>query len=65
MSALLVAVDALSDRLVLASSIVGALEAAAPPDNPPPWVYVFRQQIDALQLAASEVETLVRQGGEL
>ena len=63
MSALLSAVDVLNDRLVLAASIVGALEAAAPDDNPPPWVYVFRQQIDALQLAADTVETLIRQGG--
>lgn len=63
MSALLSAVDFLNERLVLASSIVGALEAAAPADNPPPWVYVFRQQIEAIELAADEIETLIRHGG--
>jgi len=64
MRALLSAVDTLNDRLVLASAIVGALEAAAPPDNPPPWVVVFRQQVEALELAADEIETLVRRGVE-
>jgi hypothetical protein len=62
MSALLAAVDLLNERLVLASAIVGALEAAAPQDNPPPWIYVFRQQIEAIELAADEVESAVRWG---
>jgi hypothetical protein len=63
MSALFAAVDALNDRLILAGSIGDALSAAAPADNPPAWVYVYRQQIEAIQLAAAELEALVRQGG--
>jgi hypothetical protein len=65
MSALLSAVDFLNERLVLAEAIGDALAAAAPPDNPPSWVFVYRQQIEAIQLAASEVESMVRLGGDL
>ena len=63
MSALLAAVDALNDRLILAGSIGDALSAAAPPDKPPSWVFVYCQQIEAIQQAAAELEALVRRGG--
>lgn len=56
MSALRQAVSALNDRLVMASAIGDALDLAASQDDPPPWVYVFREQIDGIRQAAEAVE---------
>lgn len=64
MTALLAAVDALNERLLVADSIAGSLEAAAG-QEPPMWVHLFRQQVDGLQQAAEALEQLVRQGGAL
>lgn len=61
MSALLVAVGALNDRLVAADAICGALDAAGG-ENPPPWVYVFRDQVEAIRVAAEALEVLIRGG---
>lgn len=64
MSALLEAVDALSECVVLAEAIGDSFEAVAGESSPPPWVYVYRCQLEAIRAAAEAVETLVRQGGE-
>jgi len=61
MSALLVAVGTLNDRLVSADAICGALDAAGG-ENPPPWVYVFRDQVEAIRVAAEALEVLIRGG---
>lgn len=61
MSALNAAVDALNDRLVLAHAIGESLEAAGG-EAAPPWVYVFREQIEAIRAAAEVIETLTAGG---
>lgn len=59
MSALLAAVDALNDRLISADAIAKALDLAGDGD-PPPWVFVFRDQIEGIRTAAESLETLIR-----
>lgn len=59
MSALLAAVDALNDRLISADAIAKALDLAGDGD-PPPWVFVFRDQIEGIRTAAEALETLIR-----
>ena len=59
MNALLAAVDVLNDRLIAADAIAKALDLAGDGD-PPPWVYVFRDQIEGINTAAERVESLVR-----
>lgn len=60
MTALLQAVNALGDRLMLAQTIGQSFDAVAGDDGAPSWVYVYRRQIDAIQEAAEALETLVR-----
>lgn len=57
MSALLEAVNTLNDRLDSAESVAKALDAAGG-DQPPPWVYVFRDQIEAISKAAEALEII-------
>lgn len=59
MNALLAAVDVLNDRLLAADAIAKALDLAGDGD-PPPWVYVFRDQIEGINTAAETVESLIR-----
>lgn len=59
MSALLAAVDVLNERLVSADAIAKALDLAGDGD-PPPWVFVFRDQIEGISTAAEVLETLIR-----
>lgn len=61
MSALLDAIDGLNDRLVAADSIGEALDLAGG-EEPPPWVRVYRDQVEAIRVAAEAVEVLVRRG---
>jgi len=58
------ALDKLNRELLLADSIAGALEAAGG-EEPPVWVHLFRERIDAITQAADSFETLMRKGGEL
>ena len=51
----------LANRVLLADSIGQALEAAAG-ENAPPWVYVFRDQIEAIREASELVECLANRG---
>lgn len=62
MSALHEAVNALNDRVILAQAIGESFEAAAGDNCPPPWVHVYRCQLEAIRAAAEAVETLVRRG---
>lgn len=57
------AINVLNDRLVLAEAIGQAMEAAADQDNPPPWVYVYREQVRAISEASEVLETLLRGDG--
>ncbi len=57
MSAMRDAVNALNDRLVMAHAIGESLEAAAG-ETAPAWVYVFREQVEAIRVAAEAVEIL-------
>lgn len=57
------AVNLLNDRIVLAETIGQALEAAADIDNPPPWVYVYREQVRAISEASEVLETLLLKRG--
>jgi hypothetical protein len=61
MSALSAAVNALNDRLVMAHAISESLDAAGG-EAAPPWVYVFREQVEAIRAAAEDVEILVNGG---
>ena len=61
MSALLDAVRALDGRLILAEAIAASMDALGG-DDPPPWVYVFREQVEAIRAAAEAVEALVVRG---
>ena len=63
MSAISDAVNALNDRLIMAHAIGESLEAAAG-ETAPPWVYVFREQVEAIRQAAEVVETLAAGGGQ-
>lgn len=56
MSALRQAVADLYGRLVNAEAIGQAFDLAAPQDNPPAWVHVYREQIRGLLQAAEAVE---------
>lgn len=62
MSAILDAVEVLNDRLVSAEAIGNAFDLAGG-DEPPAWVFVFREQIEAIRAASEAVEVLVRGGG--
>jgi hypothetical protein len=53
------AVDALNDRLIAADSIAKALDLAGDGD-PPPWVDVFRDQVEGIRAAAEALECLLR-----
>lgn len=59
MSALLAAVGVLNARLVAADAIAKALDLAGDGD-PPPWVYVFQDQVEGISIAAGALETLIR-----
>ncbi len=61
MSALREAVNALNDRLLMAHAIGESLEAAAG-ETAPPWVYVFREQVESIRAAAEVVEGLSHGG---
>jgi hypothetical protein len=58
-AALLAAVGVLNDRLVAADAIAKALDLAGDGD-PPPWVFVFRDQIEGISTAAEALEALIR-----
>ncbi len=53
------AVDKLTDCIVQADTIGQALEAASG-ENSPPWVYVYRQQVEAIRAASETLECLLR-----
>ena len=59
MRAVLALVDALNERLVGADCIGQALDIAGENDAPP-WVYMYRQQIEAIRGAAEALETMLR-----
>jgi hypothetical protein len=61
MSELLKAIDNLAQCVVMADCIGQAFDAACG-DNPPPWIYVYREQIEAIREASDQVECLVRRG---
>jgi hypothetical protein len=61
MSAQLLALNALNDRLMAAEAIGDALDAAGG-DQPPAWVHVYRNQIRLIQEASEALETLVCRG---
>jgi hypothetical protein len=61
MSPIRQAVNALNDRLVMADCIGQALDIAGENDAPP-WVYVYRQQIQSIQEAAEVLENLLNEG---
>ena len=61
MRAVLALVDTLNERLVVADCIGQALDIAGENDAPP-WVYMYRQQIEAISAAAEALETAIRQG---
>ena len=63
MSAIGEAVNALNDRLILAHAIGESLDAAGG-ETAPPWVLVFREQIEAIRQAAEAVETLISRWGQ-
>jgi hypothetical protein len=58
MSELVKAVADLAQRVLTAECIGQAFDAACG-DNPPPWVYVYREQIEAIREASEQVECLV------
>ncbi len=53
------AMDAMNDRLIAADSIAKALDLAGDGD-PPPWVDVFRDQIEGIRAACECLESLLR-----
>ena len=59
MTQVLQALNALNERLVMADCIGQALDIAGENDAPP-WVYVYRQQVQAISDAAQVLETLIR-----
>lgn len=63
MSLLLAAIGALNDRLIAADAIGKALDLAGDGD-PPPWVFVFCSQVEAIREAAEVVEVIARGGGQ-
>jgi hypothetical protein len=63
MSALDAAVNALNERLVMADCIGESLEAAGGQASPP-WVFVFREQVEAIRQAAETVESLISRGAQ-
>ena len=56
---LLQAVDSLNGRLLMADCIGQAFDIAGENDAPP-WVYVYRQQVEAIREAAEALECLIR-----
>ena len=60
------AVNVLNDRLVLADSIGESFDLAgsANEGHAPAWVYVYRQQIEAIREAAEALETLLNGKGD-
>ncbi|MBZ4209555.1 MAG: hypothetical protein D4R79_08845 [Comamonadaceae bacterium] len=63
MSALQAAVNTLNDRLILAHAIGESLDSAGG-EAAPPWVFVFREQVEAIRQAAEAVETLTSGGAQ-
>jgi hypothetical protein len=63
MSAIGEAVNALNDRLILAHAIGESLDAASG-EAATPWVFVYREQVEAIRQAAEAVETLISRGGQ-
>lgn len=61
MSAVMSALHVLNDRLVAADAVCAALDAAGEGD-PPKWVYVFRDQVEGIRVAAEALEVLLRGG---
>ena len=59
MREILSAVDQLNERLVVADCIGQALDISGEGDAPP-WVYVYRNQIEAISQASEALETLIR-----
>lgn len=62
MSALLEAVELLSERLMVAGTIGEAFDQVAG-EVAPAWVQVYQRQIEGIRAAAEEVEVFVRRGG--
>ncbi len=54
------ALNLLNERLLSADAIGQAFDLASCV-NPPAWVQVYREQIEAIRGAAEALETLVRQ----
>lgn len=59
MSAVLEAADKLAAQVLTAETIGEAL-AAAGGESPPPWVFVYREQIEAIRAASDRLECLLR-----
>lgn len=59
MTELLQALDVLNARLCSAQSIGEAMDAAAG-DSYPPWLSVYRDQVEAIRSAAEGLESLIR-----
>ncbi|WP_293604674.1 hypothetical protein [Polaromonas sp. UBA4122] len=58
MSAIFEAVNLLNRRLVLADTIGQSLDEAGG-ENAPPWVHVFRDQVESIREASEALETLL------
>lgn len=52
------AVDWLNQKLVAADALAQALDAAGG-ENPPPWVFVFQDQIEGIRQASEALEMLL------
>lgn len=59
MSEVFAAVDKLTDCILQADTIGQALDAASG-ENSLPWVFVYRQQIEAIRVASETLECLLR-----
>lgn len=55
------ALEGLVEALVVADAIGRAFDVAADEYNPPPWVYVYNQQLRCVSEASERLEKLLRQ----
>lgn len=62
MTELLKAIEAMSETVCLAEAIGDAFESISGEACPPPWVYVYRRQLEAIRAASEAVELLARRG---
>ena len=60
-TAVQLAINYLNDRLVNADSIGCALDMAAG-GNPPPWVEMYRSQLEGIREASEALESLLHGG---